>query len=199
MMMRGKTAALFFAAVFAAQAAPSAVSFAKGPGGAKTTTTTGFKAKLRPPVGSLSECEGKAQYSKKVNTLTLASSESFEAEVECPAVDPASAQADVYDLHLANAGVDYAVCTLVIKEIEFQYDSDPLVSDGLEAEYAVKIGQKSPPTPPVPTAKVGGCTLPDLVTPVVPAVQAGDTASVFLHPDTTTALLTGTFVIGSGD
>jgi hypothetical protein len=200
MMMRGRTAALFIAAVFAVQAAPSAVSFAKGGrSGSGPTTATGFKAKLRPAAGSLIDCEGKAQYSKKVNSLTLASNETFGAEVECAAADPASAQADIYDLHLARTGADYAVCTLVIKELEFQYDSDPLVSDGIEAEYAVSVGQKSPPTPPVPTAKVGGCTLPDLVTPVIPAVQAGDTASVFLHPDTTTALLTGTFIVGFDD
>jgi hypothetical protein len=198
MMIKGKTAAIFFAAVFAAQAAPTAVSFARGRSDGPTTSTN-LRAKLVSAPGAPVECEGEARYAKKVNSLRSTSAESFSGKVECPADDPATAQTDVYDMHLARGGVDYAVCTLVIKELDFEYKSDPLVADGIDADYAVNVGQKSPPTPPLPSAKVGGCTVPDSIAPVVPAVQAGDTATVFLHPDAVTPVLTGTFVIGSGD
>ena len=77
----------------------------------------------------------------------------------------------------------------------------------MEGEYAVKVSQKSPPTPPTLKQKVGGCqvitgTDPISLLPVfgsgVPAVQDLDTATVFLNGGLT-PVLTGTFVVSSGD
>jgi hypothetical protein len=195
--MTGKAMTVFLAAMFASQVALTAVSFAKGQ---SSSTVTHFKAKLAPPLGAPGECEGGAKYTKKVNNITLAAAETFTGEVECPILtDLVTAQDDVYDMHLARGGTDYAVCSLVIKEFEFEYQSNPLVPAGVDGEYGVNVGEKSPPTPPTLTTKVGGCTLPDLVTPAFPVVAAGDTVNVFLHPDTVTPLLTGIFVVSFGD
>jgi hypothetical protein len=206
--MTGKATTVFLAVIFASQVALTAVSFAdgkKGKGG--STVSTAFKAKLAPPLGAPGECEGEAKYKKKVTTITpllgtptITTVESFTGEVECPILltDLVTAQGDVYDMHLARGGSDYAVCSLVIKEFEFEYESDPLVPAGVDGEYGVNVGEKSPPTPPTLTAKVGGCMLPDL-TPAFPVVAAGDTVNVFLHPDTLIPLLTGIFVVSFGD
>ena len=218
--MTGKATTVFLAAVFASQVALTAVSSADGKKGkGKTTVTstvTSFKAKLAPvpppttPVAAdlNGECEGQAKYKKKVTTKTpplpalpsTSTEESFTGEVECPILDVALALIDVYDMHLASGGVDYAVCSLVIKEIEFEYSKlDPMVPAGIEAEYAVKVSQKTVGTPPVTTLKqkVGGCTAVDLITAVVPAVKLGDTATVFLNAGAT-PVLTGTFSATSG-
>ncbi|MDP2606125.1 MAG: hypothetical protein Q8S00_26585 [Deltaproteobacteria bacterium] len=216
--MTGKATTVFLAAMFASQVALTAVSFADGKKGkGKTTVTstvTSFKAKLAPvpppttPVAAdlSGECEGQAKYKKKVTTKTpplpalpsTSTEESFSGEVACPILDMALVSTDVYDMHLARGGVDYAVCSLVIKEIEFEYNSgSPLVPVGIEGEYAVKVSQKSPPTPPTVKQKLGGCTAVDLVTAVVPAVKLGDTATVFLNAGAT-PVLTGTFSTTSG-
>jgi hypothetical protein len=202
--MRGKATAVFLATMFASQVALTAMSFAKGN---NSSTTTNFKAKLAPPVGSPSECEGGAKYTKKVNNTTLATVESFTGAVECPILltDLVTAQGDVYEMdlfHAADLVNPYAVCTLVIKEFDFEYESDPLVPAGAEGEYAVSVGQKSPPTPPTVTTKVGGCTIIATGLPGVPAVvggATGDTANVFLQSNPSTLLLTGKFVVSSGD
>jgi len=221
--MTGKAMTVFIAAMFASQVALTAVSFADGKKGkGKTTVTstvTSFKAKLAPvpppttPVAAdlSGECEGQAKYKKKVTTKTpplpalpsTSTEESFSGEVACPILDMALVSTDVYDMHLARGGVDYAVCSLVIKEIEFEYSKlDPMVPAGAEGEYVVKVSQKTVGTPPVTTLKpkVGGCmvTGTDPVTglPVsmsgVPAVQLNDTATVFLNAGAT-PVLTGMF------
>ena len=195
--MTGQVTAVFLAAMFASQVTLTAASFAKSSGGSGSFTLTNFNAPLAPAPGAPVVCEGGAKYSKRVNNLTAALVETFTAGVECPIItDLATAQADVYDMHLAGISGEYAVCSLVIKEFEFEYKSNPLVPDGVVGEYAVSVGKKSPPTPPTLTLKVGGCTLPGLVTPVLPVVAAGDTVDVFLYG---TRLLTGKFVVGSGD
>ena len=213
--MTGKATTVFLAAVFASQVALTAVSFADGKKGkGKTTVTstvTSFKAKLAPvpppttPVAAdlSGECEGEAKYEKKITTKTpplpalpsTSTEESFTGEVECPILDVLGALTDVYDMHLARGGVDYAVCSLVIKELEFEYQSgNPPLLVGMEGEYAVNVSQKTvPPSLPTLKQKVGSCT-------VFPVVQAGDTATVILQGDLTlTPLLTGTFVPSSGD
>ena len=219
--MTGKATTVFLAAMFASQVALTAVSFADGKKGTSSTTVsstvTSFKAKLTPPVvvgpvaaDLIGECEGEAKYKKKVTIKTpllpalptTTTEESFSAEVECPILDVLLASTDVYGMHLARGGAEYAVCSLVIKEIEFEYSKlDPMVPAGMEGEYAVNVSQKTAGTPPVTTLKqkVGGCT--DAVggtTQLVPAVQVGDTATVFLNGGLT-PVLTGTFVVGSGD
>jgi hypothetical protein len=206
--MTGKATTVFLAVIFASQVALTAVSFAdgkKGKGG--STVSTAFKAKLAPPLGAPGECEGEAKYKKKVTTITpllgtptITTVESFTGEVECPILDVVSGSTDVYDMHLARitppatTPADYAVCSLVIKEIEFEYQSgNPPLLVGMEGEYAVKVSQKTvPPSPPTLKQKVGSCT-------VFPVVQAGDTATVFLQGYTLSPLLTGTFSATSGD
>ncbi len=210
--MTGKAMTVFIAAMFASQVALTAVSFAKGKkgkGGTSTTTTTvvSLKAKLAPvpppttPVAAdlSGECEGQAKYKNKTTTKlsppSTSTEESFTGEVECPFLVVDDALTAVVEMHLARGGVDYAVCSLVIKEIEFEYNSgSPLVPVGIEGEYAVKVSQKSPPTPPTMKQKVGGCTDTLGTTQLVPAVQKDDTATVFLNG---APLLTGPFGLSS--
>jgi hypothetical protein len=213
--MTGKATTVFLAAVFASQVALTAVSFADGKKGKNSNTvTTNLKAKLAPipstpPVDAdlNGECEGEAKYKKKVTTKTTPPStsteESFSGKVECPILtDLTTAQADVYDMHLfhstdlVNA---YAICSLVIKEFEFEYQSgNPPVLVGIEGEYAVKVSQKTVGTPPVTTLKqkVGGCTIVATGLSGVPAVEVNDTADVFLN---SVKVLTGNFGAGSFD
>jgi hypothetical protein len=223
--MTGKVTTVFLAAMFTSQVALTAVSFADGKkskSGTTVSTTvsstvTSFKAKLAPPtvggpidVDLNGECEGEAKYKKKVTTKTpplpalptTSTEESFSGEVECPILtDLATAQADVYDMHLARGGADYAICTLVIEEIEFEYQSgNPPVLVGIEGEYAVKISQKTVGTPPITTLKqkIGGCTILATGLSGVPVVQDLDTVTVFLNGGLT-PVLTGTFGVGSFD
>ena len=212
--MTGKATTVFLAAIFASQVALPAVSFAGGKKGTSSSTVINFKAKLAPPPATpvaadvSGECEGEAKYKMKTTTITpppalpsTSTEETFTGEVECPVLDLAVAPTDVYDMHLLRAGADYAVCSLVIKEIEFEYNkANPMVPAGMEGEYAVNVSQKTvPPSLPTLKQKIGGCTDAGLVNQLVPAVQLGDTATVFLHPDTLTPLLTGTFVASFGD
>jgi hypothetical protein len=192
--MTGKATTVFLAAMFASQVALTAVSFADGKKGKSSFTVTNFKAKLAPPLGAPVECEGEAKYTKKVsNPPALPSTEeAFNGEVECPVSDVGLAQSDVYDMHLFHAADllnPYAVCSLVIKEFEFEYQSDPLVPAGVEGEYVVSVSQKT-----TLKQKVGRCIITETGLAGVPAVQATDTVNVFLHPDTLTPLLTGTFM-----
>ena len=219
--MTGKAPTVLLAAIFASQVALPAASFAdgkKGKGGTTTSTVINLKATLAlppppplaPPADVSGVCEGEAKYKNKTTTFTpplpalpsTTTEVTFAGEVECPVLDLAVAPTDVYDMHLARGSVDYAVCSLVIKEIEFEYNkSNPMVPAGMEGEYAVNVSQKTVGTPPVTTLKqkVGGCTAAaGGLVQLVPAVQKDDTANVFLNGGST-PLLTGVFVAISGN
>ena len=218
--MTGKVTTVFIAAIFASQAAMTAVSFADGKKGKGSSTVINLKAELAPPpagpvVADVSGvCEGEAKYKNKTTTFTpplpalpfTTTEVTFAGEVECPITDPVAAQAVMYDMHLANASGDYAICTLVIKEIEFEYQSatPPAVPSlvGMEGEYGVNFSQKTAGTPPVTTQKqkVGSCTDPSGA-PLLsfPVVVVNDTATAFAHGDTLTPLLKGPFLSSSGD
>src|SRR3989304_1927414 len=161
--MTGKATTVFLAAVFASQVALTAVSFADGKKGKGGSTEINFKAELAPPpVGPVAadvngEVGGEAKYSKKTGKKGI--EEKFTGEVEFPVLDADSAQAAGYDMHLARitppatTPADYAVCSLVTKEIDFEYQSgNPPLLVGMEGEYAVKVSQKTIP-PSLPTLK----------------------------------------------
>jgi hypothetical protein len=97
-------------------------------------------------------------------------------------------------MHLARGGLEYAVCSLTIKEIEFKYQpGTPPVPVGIEAEYEVSASQKTP-VGGVPTVSqtVGSCV------PAVPAVLELDTVTV-VQQGIGTTLLTGTFLSSTGE
>jgi len=199
--MTGKATTVFLAAMFASQVALTAVSFADGKKDKGSSTKINLRADLAPPPAApvaadvSGEVGGEAKYSKK--TGKKGTEDKFKGEVEFPVLDAASAQAAVYDMllfHASDLVNPYAVCSLVIKEIEFEYQSgNPPVLVEIEAEYGVGVSQKTvPPSLPTLKQKVGSCT-------VFPVVQAGDTATVFLQGDTLSPLLTGTFSADSGD
>jgi hypothetical protein len=165
-------------------------------------TVVGFKADLNPVVLG-GNGEGEAEYKSK--SSTLGTSESFKAEAEFSIPDPTlgitdldTAQSALFELHLARGGTDYAVCTLAIKEIEFEYKPTGVQ---IEAEYGVSVSQETPTggTPSL-SQKVGSCLLSG-GTNGVPTVASGDTATVFSvvqtaplpAPPVSTAVLTGIF------
>ncbi len=166
-------------------------------------TVVGFQADLNSvlPGGN---GEGEAEYKSK--SSTQGTSESFKAEAEFSIPDASlgitdlnSAQNALFQLHLSHDGVnDYAVCTLAIKEIEFEYR---LTSVQIEAEYGVSVSQQTPAGgAPTVSQKVGGCTLLGGTgsAPGVPTVASGDTATIDLVSGTppaivSTPVLTGIF------
>jgi len=159
-------------------------------------TVVGFKAQLDSVVLD-GNGEGEAEY--KMKSSTLGTKESFEGEAEFSIPDPSlgitdlnSAQTAQLEMHLSRGGTDYAVCSLAIKEIEFEYK---LTGVQIQAEYGVSVSQQTLTggTPSL-SQKVGSCMLG--TGPGVPTVAAGDIATVFSvvgSPAVSTQVLTGTF------
>ena len=195
--MTFRATTVFFAAMFASQVALTAVSFADGKKGKDGSTEIRFRADLDPvPLPDVDNIgDGKAHYKKK--TGKKGTEEKFKGKVEFPILDIATADDAVFEMHLARLGVDYAVCLLRIKEIEFKYQPGNPVPVGIEAEYVVDVSQRTPLSgTPKLTEKVGSCTALDGTTHLVPAVQEMDTATVFQQGSPST-LLSGTFLANS--
>lgn len=187
--MTFKATAVLLATLLAAPVIMTQASFADSKGKSSTTTSsattteTKLKARLTPALGLIGE--GEAEYKNKVSSK--GTEEKFSGEVEFPVTDLIAAQANVFEMHLARLGAEYAVCSLVIKEIEFKYQAGNPVPVAIEAEYEVSASQKTP-VGGVPTVsqKVGNCA------PALPAVQALDTVTV-VQEGFSLPLLTGTF------
>jgi len=191
--MTFKATTVILAAIFASQVALTAVSFADGKKGKGSSTEISFKADLSPALDVLGD--GEASYKKK--TGKKGSEEKFKGQVEFPVLDAAAAEVAVFEMHLARGGTEYAVCLLLIKEIEYKYQSGNPVPVEIEAEYVVDVSQKTPVSgTPTLKQKVGSCTVGGVAG--VPAVQDVDTATVFQQGFAGT-LLTGTFSANHGD
>ena len=183
---------LFLAALFASQVATTAVSFADGKKGKEKSTEVKLEAELMPALEVFGD--GKAHYKKK--TGKKGSEERFKGKVEFPVLDAATAEGLVFEMHLARGGTDYAVCVLLIKEIEYKYEAENPVPVAIEAEYVVDVSQRTPLSgSPTLKQKVGSCLVGGVAG--VPAVQELDTATVFQQGFAST-LLTGQFVAHSG-
>ena len=164
--------------------------------GKSAITVSGFKAELQPfTLGG--NGEGEAEY--KLKTTPQGTNESFNTEAEFVIPDPnlgitdlVSAPNAQFELHLSTNNTDYAVCTMEIKEIEFDYTPSGVQN---EAEYAASVSQQTlTGGTPVLSQKVGSCLLGGAINGV-PKVASGDVAKVFLltNPPAATPLLIGTF------
>jgi hypothetical protein len=164
--------------------------------GKSAITVSGFKTDLQPfTLGG----NGEGEAEDKLKTTPQGTNESFNAEAEFVIPDANLGITDLntapsaqFELHLSANNTDYAVCTMDIKEIEFEYKPTGVQT---EAEYAVSVSQQTP-TGGTPTLsqKVGSCLIAGGINGV-PKVASGDVAKVFLvtNPPAGTPLLIGTF------
>jgi hypothetical protein len=87
-------------------------------------------------------------------------------------------------------------CTLLIKEIEFEYEQGTTLA-GMEAGYAAKVKEKTPVLGAATVSKkIGTCQI--TLVDGVPDVLAGDIAAIYALAPTpgTTPLLSGAFQAG---
>jgi hypothetical protein len=172
-------------------AAVASLALWASPASAKTVNTE-FKTDLDPCCAAPADDNGgSAEYKKQVANGTTTKQERFRAQatIELPSAalglaTVADAQAADVRVILSRASVDYAECSLVMVDI----DRETEIEDGeavvkTEAEFLVDVRNLLKKSSLLPRNLVGACDM-DLSTPGiqdgVPAVQAGDAATVTL-------------------
>lgn len=212
--MKSKVLAALLAGLLAAPVGAT-VSFASGKAKSASKSETKLQANLIPALGSsVEDFEGKVKYKKK--TGSKGSEEEIEAKVESEipnatlGITDENSAADFSFLLLILQGsttTEKGRCTLLIKEIEFEYEQGVTLT-GLDAEYAAKVKEKTPLSGVATLSKkVGTCQVQTLVNNVptavdgVPDVAVGDTAAIYALTPTpgSTPLLSGVFQSGHSD
>ena len=164
-------------------------------GGPAKTTKVEVRADLTPCCGApVPDAEGEARRAT-LSKNGVVQSDQFGAEVEIPLpatavgiVDHASAAAAVVQLTLSHGGTPYATCKLVLAEFETELEHGTVKT---VAEYKVNVRMKLQNGALV-TTQTGSCT-DTTGTKVLPAVQAGDTATVSIGAGSPVDVLDGTF------
>jgi hypothetical protein len=164
---------------------------APGAAWAGPTVNTRLKTDLDPCCAAPSEDnDGDADYRKQEkNSVTKDERFVARAKTELPSAalgiaDAAAATAADIRIILTRSAVDYAECSLPLWEIEesFEQENGSIVVKE-EAEFRVSVRNTLKKGSPILLELVGTCDV-DLATPGVqggvPAVQAGDTATVVL-------------------
>ena len=167
-------------------------------GGPAKTTKVEVRADLTPCCGApVPDAEGEARRATLSKNGVL-QSDQFGAEVEIPLpatavgiVDHASAAAAVVHLTLSRGGTPYATCMLVLAEFETELEHGTVKT---VAEYKVNVRMKLQNGALV-TTQTGSCK-DTTGTAVLPAVQAGDTATVSVGAGSPVDVLDGTFKMG---
>jgi hypothetical protein len=162
-----------------------------GVASAGATVNTRFKTDLDACCAAPSEDnDGDAEYRKQEkNSVTRDERFGARAKIELPSAalgiaDAAAAAAADIRIILTRSAVDYAECSLPLWEIEqdFEIENGSHVLKE-EAEFRVSVRNTLKKGSPILQELVGACDI-DLATPGVqggvPAVQAGDTATVVL-------------------